>query len=548
MGDCYIELPFSLAKPKRFPRGSYIHYRGRKFEIMSNVRPEFDSKTGGYRYTLRFEAQQSHMKRRKLFWLKSKHAEATFHDTTFLADFGNLIAENMNRFLGGENWKAAAVPEEWAGVAKLVSFNGDSCWDAVNTIAQTFECEWWTVENGAEVWLHFGKLEFGTPERFERGDVVTSIPAKKGDESSYGTRFYVFGSTRNLPEEYDTTAQGGPTNHISEKRLHLPDGMPYVDAWENLAPADVVEQVAFFEDVYPTSTETVTSIETIRRKVENSEDNDRTFDAYVMYCRETPFLPADMIAGETFGCKFTSGPLCGREFGLSLIRDDAGHTVINPESWTPADGFNRKFEIIAEVETYGEEGISTIPNASLHPEPGDTFVLTGIRLPQAKIAEAENRLLEAGRTWARKNSADTDVYDCPTNPVYCTRHDKNYELGQKVVLIDADRFGAAGRLSRIQGFEKKLWNEYSATYTVGDNTAYSRLGSIESSISESAYAERIGVVSGVGIYLIRSKYDTTAPTDYNAYSAAAVEAFFLNKIKGGRVHAPVCFKKNIIAE
>lgn len=546
MGDYYVELPFNLAKPKRFPRGCHILYQGRKFEIMSNIRPEFDSKTGGYKYTLKFEAQQNHMKRRRTFWLKSKNAETTFHDTTFLADFGNLIADNMNRFLGGENWKVAAIPEDLAGVAKLVSITGDTCWDAINTIAQTFECEWWTVENGAEVWIYFGKLEFGTPERFERGNVVTSIPAKKGDESNYGTRFYVFGSTRNIPEDYDTTEQGGTTNHVSEKRLHLPAGMPYIDAWENLAQADIVEQVAFFEDIYPTNTETVTSIETVKRKVENSEDKDRTFDAYVMYCKDTPFLPSDMIIGGTLGCKFTSGPLNGREFELDIR--DANDNKYNPETWKPEIGFIKKFEIIADVETYGDEGIVTIPNASLHPEPGDTFVLTGVRLPKERIAEAENKLLEVGKSWAKKNSSDTDVYDCPTNPVYCTRHNKNYELGQKVVLIDADRFGLDGRVSRIQGFEKKLWNEYFATYTVGDNTAYSRLGSIESSIEESAYAERIGVVSGVGIYLIRSKYDQTQPTDYNAYSAAAVEAFFLNKIKGGTVSAPVYFKKNIIAE
>lgn len=546
MGDCYIELPFNLVKPQHFPRGSYIYYNGRKFEIMSNVRPEFDSKTGGYKYTLKFEAQQNHMKRRRTFWLKSKNSETTFHDTTFLADFGNLIADNMNKLLGGNNWKVAAIPDDLAGVAKLVSFNGDTCWNAINTIAETFECEWWTVENGNEVWLYFGKLEFGTPERFERGNVVTSIPAKKGDESNYGTRFYVFGSTRNIPEDYDTTEQGGTTNHVSEKRLHLPTGMQYIDAWENIAPADIVEQVAFFDDIYPTSTETVTNVETVKRKVENSEDKDRTFDAYVMYCKDSPFLPCDMIIGETLGCKFTSGPLNGREFELDIR--DANDNKYNPETWKPADGFIKKFEIIADVETYGDEGIVTIPNASLHPEPGDTFVLTGITLPKERIAEAENKLLEVGKSWAKKNSSNTDVYDCPTNPVYCTRHDKNYKLGQKVVLIDADRFGAEGRVSRIQGFEKKLWNEYSATYTVGDNTAYSRLGSIESNIEEAAYAERIGVISGVGIYLIRSKYDQTQPTDYNAYSAAAVEAFFLSKIKGGTINAPVYFKKNIIAE
>lgn len=546
MGDYYIELPFSLLKQRKLRRGCYIHYKGRKFEIMSNVRPEFDSKTGGYKYTLKFEAQQNHMKRRKVFWLKSKNAETSFHNTTSLGDFGTLIADNMNRFLGGENWKVAAVSDDLAKTTKLVSFNGDTCWDALTTIAETFEVEWWTIENGSEVWLYFGKLEFGTPEVFKRGNVVTSIPARKGDDSAYGTRFYVFGSTRNLPDDYNETEQGGVTNHVSEVRLHLPNGQQYIDAQENLEPEDIVEQVAFFEDIFPKNTETVTSVSTIKRKVENSEDKDRTFDAYVVYCKDTPFIPSDVYEGETLSCKFTSGSLNGREFDLALIKDDASHTVIDPEKWKPEDGFNKKFEIIADVETYGEEGVLTIPNESLHPEAGDTFVLTGVKLPKERVTEAENELLKIGREWAKKNSNDTDVYDCPTNPVYCQRNDKNYELGQKVFLID-ERFGDGGRLSRIQGFEKKLWNEYDATYTIGDNTAYSRLGSIETSITESAYAERIGVTSGVGIYLIRSKYDTTAPTDYNAYSAAATEALFLNKHKGGTVSGQTIFARQVIA-
>lgn len=62
MGDYYIELPFSLLTPLDFPLGSYITYKGRKFEIMSEVYPDFDNKTGGYKYTLQFQAQQNHMK------------------------------------------------------------------------------------------------------------------------------------------------------------------------------------------------------------------------------------------------------------------------------------------------------------------------------------------------------------------------------------------------------------------------------------------------------------------------------------------------------
>ena len=527
MGDYYIQLPFSLKNQTSFPRGSYIIYKGRKFEIMSNVTPEFDNNTGGYKYTLNFWAQQNHMKRCCVQWLAGEVSETTFSDTTDLASFGNLIADNMNRFLGGTNWKVGAVPADLDKMTKLVSFAGDSCWDGLANIAKVFEVEWWTIENGAEVWIYFGKLELGSPERFERGEVVSSIPAKKGDDSNYGTRFLVFGSTRNIPNDYGNTQQGGVTNHVSEKRLHLPNGMQYIDAWENIASGDVVEKVVYFEDVYPKNTDTITDITTIKRKLEGSESSD-TFDAYVMTCANTPFLPSDTIVGETLRCVFTSGSLKDQEFEIALIDND--NNVIDPEKWKPEDGFNKKFEVIAKTENSGDGNVLIIPNKDLHPEVGDTMVLTGIELPKERIAEAEQDLLKVGKSWAIKNSSDTNVYDCPTNPVYCQLNDKNYEAGQKVLLIGSN-FGVDGRQSRIQGFEKKLYNEYIATYTVGDNTVYSRLGSIETNIKENQYAERIGVVSGVGIYII-SRYDNTAPTDYNVFSALrSMEDFHP---KGGR--------------
>ena len=537
MGDYYIGLPFNLLEPADFPRGSYVMYKGRKFEIMSNVRPEFDDTTGGYKYSLQFWAQQNHMKRRKCKWLQGQNPETTFHDTTDLASFGNLIADNMNAFLGGENWKVAAVPKEFAKVTKLVSFDRDSCWDAINTIAETFDVEWWTVENGAEVWIYFGKLEFGTPEVFKRGDVVTSVPAKKGDDANYGTRFFVFGSTRNLTTDYGQAPQGGTTNHVSEVRLRLPNGQEYIDARENLKPADVVEQVAYFEDIYPKNTDTVTSVD---RSQDRQTSNGTKYKARIIYAKDAPFVPTDLIEGETLQAVITSGPLSGRTFGIQL-----GSEFQDPDAWDPEQNpFDRKFEIVADIEDAGDGKELIIPNDSHDIDDGDTFVLTGVKLPDERIKEAEQELLKAGKAWAVKNSSDTDVYDCPTNPVYCQRHDKNYDPGQKVLLQDP-RFGASGRQSRIQGFEKKLYNEYIATYTVGDNTSYSRLAAIEKDIEESAYAERIGVVNGVGIYLIRSKYDTTLPTDYNAYSALATETLFLNKRKGGTVLGSTTFDKDI---
>lgn len=344
---------------------------------------------------------------------------------------------------------------------------------------------------------------------------MKNIPAKKGDDSSYGTRFYVFGSTRNLTSDYGQAPQGGETNHVSEIRLRLPDGQRYIDAIPGLSGSDIVEQVVFFDDIYPKNTETVTSIETVDREIIEGQ----TDKAYVMYCKDTPFRPSDMIKGETLGATFTSGSLMGRDFELSIN--------YKPETWKPEDGFDKKFEIIAQVESSGESQL-IIPNESLHPEPGDTFVITGVKLPKERIEEAEKELLKAGESYAAKHSSDTDVYDCETNPVYCQENKKNYDAGQAVRLVDP-RFGESGRLSRIQGYEKKLYNEYIATYTVGDNTAYSRIGNIESEVKANLYAQRIGVTeSGASIYLI-TRYDSTAAADYNAYSAKRALWEFANK-------------------
>lgn len=540
MGDNYVSLPFSHDTYIDFAPGSYIIYNGLKFEIIDadKNRPTRNATTGGWDYTLQFDDQERHMTRAIVFWLSQKPREAVFHDTTDLQSFGNLIVENMNAFVPAKNWKMRDLSDELKEGTKLVSFNGDTCWNAVNTIAETFGVEWWTEQSEGYIYLCFGKLEIGTEEDFVEGDVITSIPSRRGDDSNYGTRFYVFGSTRNLTEDYGQADQGGTTNHVSEIRLRLPGGQEYIDARPDMAWNDVVEKFVVFEDIYPKNTDTVTSVEKVKRQTDSGTE----YEARVIYAKDTPFLPTDLIPGETLQAVITSGALSGRTFDIQL-----GAAFDDPDTWNPeTNPFDRKFEIVADVETTGEQEI-IIPNDNLDIEPGDTFVLTGIKLPGARIGEAEQELLEAGTTWAQKNSKDTSVYDCPTNPVYCQLNDKSYELGQKVRLVNEAQFGSSGRSSRIQGYEKSLDNEYQATYTVGDNTAYSRLGEIEKDIQEAAYAERIGVTNGVGIYLIRAKYDQTQPTDYNAYSAAAADEKFLSRKKNDTAEGIITFAKGILA-
>ena len=55
------------------------------------------------------------------------------------------------------------------------------------------------------------------------------------------------------------------------------------------------------------------------------------------------------------------------------------------------------------------------------------------------------------------------------------------------------------------------------------------------------------MTNGVGIYLIRAKYDQTQPTDYNAYSAAAADEKFLSRKKNDTAEGIITFAKGILA-
>lgn len=517
MGDYYIELVFDAVDRIDVGRGCYILYNNHRFEIMSNVIPD-DTSQGGLRYTLRFEAQQSQMKRCKVFWREGENLEVSFALTSDISTFGQLIIDNVNAFLGGSTFTLGSVPSTTE--MKAISFAGDSCWDAVATIAETFGVEWWAEEDGDNVRLCFGKLETGDSVEFRKGDIVSSIPSKKGDDASYGTRFYVFGSTKNLPTDYGTTVEGGVTNNVVEKRLHLPNGQQYIDAWPNLAPEDVVEQVVFFDDVMPTNVETITDIHEAVEEVIPGTSN----RVYYAICADSPFGYENIIEGEQIQANFTSGDLIGQTFDLEID--------------TTAESFNKTFRIVPKVTD--KDALEVIPNANMRPRVGDSFILVGVELPQARVEQAEQELLAVGTEYSQKNSNDTEIYDCPTNAVYCHRNDCNYALGQRVTLVD-EKFGDTGRQSRIQGYEKKLYDEYKAIYTVGDNSPYSRLASLEKAVQRASYGDRVGLE----VNIIRSKADSTIPSDYNVYSALASEEIFLSKRKGGKVKGHTDFEKGI---
>ena len=480
MGDHYVEVIFNHTTIMPFNRGCYIDYNGGRFTLKKDAAPEALASADGYRYTLQFFARQHLMEHRTYRWLTGKNKEVTFNLTTTLEEYAKLLCDNMNAYIGigqGLVWNYHNIPEDIATQTKAITFDGISCWDALSIIATEFGVEWWFTETtlaDATVYvLNFGKCALGDYEDVREGDIVKRFPpARRGDDSTFGTRFYVYGGTKNLPDDYYEDTTGGTTNHISEKRLHLPYGKEYIDAVEGLVGTQIVEKGIILDDIFPTNTEYVSEVRTVEREIIEGEKNGT---AYVIVNNRTSFHPADMKIG-TLGITFTSGALNGRSFDVSINDAKSG------------EAFDKQFEIVAQVE--GEEGSSQIiiPNEFLKPAIGDSFILTGIKLPDERVQLAMTKLLQEGQGLVSKYYADTNVYDCPTNPAYCRNNDIDFSLGQKVRLIGA-QFGEEGRESRIQGYEKLLYDYYQATYNIGDNRVYSRTLSIAQELNNATMRE-----------------------------------------------------------
>lgn len=469
MVDHYIQLPFEHTEALDIPVGSFVRHNDVAFFTMRIIRPERLRNKDGYKYDIKFYAPQHRMQRRVLAWLSASRKETTFNLTTTITAFAQLVVDNMNEQDEVYNWQLGDIPSNEE--SKKIEFNGLSCWDAVGEIAKAFECEWWVeMTKGTYPTLCFGKLAKGEYDEWREGEVVTSFPAFKGDDSAYGTRFFIFGGTRNIPSDYYESAIGGTTNHISEKRLHLPDGIEYIDARQDLTEGEIIEKVVNFDEIFPKNEDAVTSVRTREATVVEGETN----DVYIIGCADSPFIPTDdTIVEQHIYAKFTSGSLEGREFELT--------------GYENGTSFAYEYELMAQTESSGDGDVIVIPNEYLHPKVGDTFILTGVVLPKERISAAEQELLAKGQEYVVEHSNDTNVYDCPTNPVYCELNAKDYTVGQKVTLIGGI-FGDAGRASRIQGYEKKLWNPYEATYSVGDNRRYTRYGAFSKDLNNITHA------------------------------------------------------------
>lgn len=529
MKEDYIMLKFSLENPIYFKLGSYVECNFGLFEVCDLQKPAFNTNTAGYDYELRLDAYYWKWKNKIFKYTpETTGQEASWNLTAPLDVQAGIVLRNLKAL--GYTYKGQdfvfSIDSTVENKSQLMSYDNINILDACFEMAKKWDCECWVTENI----IHFGRCEFGDPVNWEIGVNVEEM-SRSDSQSTYATRIYAFGSTRNIPSNYRPVDETVVVNGVVQKRLMLPEGIPYIDAYPNMTTEEAVEQVVIFDEVYPRRTGIMSDVTTIEvtDKVENEDGTttEEKWNAYRFRDTGVNFSEKYILPGQELRIRFASGLLNGLEFAVKF-NPEGKPEKLEDGGWNPEA---QLWEIVRN-EDYGRP----LPGDVLFPQDGDEYVLSG--WDSTKITElglvgaAEQELKEKTEKYAAKSKIDPSTYGCTMMSDDAYREDgvhNFYGIGQKVNLINKAYF-ENGRQSRVIGFEFNLDYSFdSPVYTVGETTAYSRIGELEEKVeSLTLKGQTYTGGGGSGVYVIGS-HDSTPATDHNVYSALRSLIMFMRK-------------------
>lgn len=540
MDHHYIVLKFSTEEPVYFEIGDSVEIAEfGLFVLTSAYFPKYNETTDGYDYELQMDAYYMSWKNKICKYRPQYGAnETSFKLTTSVSVHLNVVLSNLKALNYKYHNKDFSVDymtynKEVFDTEKrfLVEYSSISIIEALNTICETLDCEWWV--DGSIIYL--GYCEMNGQTTFEQGVNMLSM-SQSESKSSFITRLYAFGSDKNIPSGYfsgadtDVTTDGIATDYlmlpnkdVDEEGYYSKDG--YIEN-VNVVKSDsqAIEGVVKFEDEYPKVSCSISAIKTYESTVENEDGTKATATFWQITSEEsfvTSFETSWIKKGLTLMIRFESGALSGMEFEVSF-------KIIDKVKY---------FEIVVN-DTYGR----TLPDTAMCPKIGDKFYLynwDATKITETPlISEAQEALYVRAKNYYKKSMVDNSNFTCVLDSSKFFNHGTYnfHPLGEQVKLInplfsDIDSDGKHYRNSRIIGMEINLDIPYdSPTYIVGEKAAYSRLGQLEDKVNTITVngLQIGGALGGSGVYVIGLN-DVTPETDSNVYSARRTRSAFLAK-------------------
>ena len=570
MGDDYVTLKFVVAEPLYIAIGDYIDTDFGRFVIVSDQKPNISKTTGGYEYELKFEAPHCAWKNKismLVYKQKVGNVEKRYrkesswnHTADIITQAEAAIIDNLDCLGMDYRVQLHGVDEDTASKSVLVTYDNTSIYDALTLIADAFDVEWWIVGNI----IYFGKCQFG--EETESVDLVlgdnVSDMGNAKSSADFATRFYVYGSDRNLRNYRKTDRGESVALGVVTDRLMLPKGTDYIDLYKydtegnrvyitdaaynadtnmEMPSEEVVENTIVFDDVYPKQDATITNVFVYRKAPIKDSEGNVVKKIPIYWCKVDGFIfdRKYLLEGKTIQMMFQSGLLSGMTFDVTF--NPANDAVKHPDGSVNKDA--QRWELVYNTD-YGRE----LPDETLKPSVGDKIVFVNFDAKLVTegdmVADAEKKLYTTAVDYIKKQATDNQTYDCT---IMCdvARDGFTLDVGQRVRLVNA-AFFRTPRKSRVIGWEIPLDIPYdNPVYTIGEAVSYSTIGTLSKSVEAlTAQGQRRESESG-GVYLIRSYDNVTPATDLNAYSALRALRQFVNAVDDDDVAGLLTFAKGL---
>ena len=378
MANDSVTLQFVSTEAEKIPIGSYIDYMGGRYTLYKPVKVTKVS-TRSYSYIANFTGVIDLLKKYMYKFLSSIPFELKFTLTAKPIVFLQLLVDNLN--LHDSGWSVGSCVDM---TEIVLSFNHNSCYDVLNTLADKCKTEWSFEEK---------KLSLCKLEKFKEDPLLLTyglgnglkpgIQKQPAKDVLPPTVLYVQGGDRNisfskygskylkLPISQELTYNG--RKYVTDK-----DGMFITRSDRPLA--DVVEASFDGSEYYPKRIGTISKVET------------SVVDGQTVYDIIDSSIPASLDFGgfvmdaETMTIIFQTGALTGKEFDVQYVHVD------------------RRFKIVSQ----NSDDMLIPGTIPFIPAVGDTYAVFHINLPNDYIC---NNTTQSGASWDMFREAARVLYE-----------------------------------------------------------------------------------------------------------------------------------------
>lgn len=277
-----LRLDFKSSSCVRLNRMAMVEYNGKEYYLIADYTPAQQNEAV-WKYDVSFVEKFHTLQNKMAFFVSGESREADWSLTDTPA---NHLSAMRNCILDSDVYDNVRVVCLLGNTeTKTISYQTIDIISALNSIANTYECEWWYEYEQNEVVIYLGKCEVGQRLTLEVGNNIQTAQEQTATDET-ATRYYAFGSTRNIQQDYD----GSTLTQLVNKRLALPKSLCPNGYYDVVEMPDAMHSVKtlVFEDIYPKSNFQVLSVRTV--DVPYEDDRSKTWQKFFIKLIDTDIV------------------------------------------------------------------------------------------------------------------------------------------------------------------------------------------------------------------------------------------------------------------